>query len=97
MDIKELTSEKLDRASKMLKAIAHPIRLQIVAMLDGGDKLTVTEIHKALKIEQSVASHHLNILREKGALDSQRTGRNTFYFLKHEKLNTVIECIRECA
>ncbi len=50
-----------------------------------------------LEIEQSVASHHLNILREKGALDSQRTGRNTFYFLKHEKLNTDIECIGQCA
>ena len=40
--------QKLDLASAMLKAIAHPVRISIVALLEDDKKLSVTEIHKQL-------------------------------------------------
>ena len=55
----ELT--KLIQASEMLKAIAHPIRLAIVQLLENDKRMSVTAIHETLNIEQAVASHHLNI------------------------------------
>jgi DNA-binding transcriptional ArsR family regulator len=96
MDFKELTPENLDRASSMLKAIAHPIRISIVGCLENGEKKTVTEIHNLLGIEQSTASHHLVILRDRGVLDSKREGKNTWYFLKHPNLKTILNCISTC-
>jgi DNA-binding transcriptional ArsR family regulator len=96
MDFKEIDPEKLERAANMLKAIAHPIRISIVGCLEDGKKRTVSEIHNQLGIEQAAASHHLGILKDKGVLASKREGKNTFYFLKHENLKTVLNCINGC-
>jgi len=88
--------KKLETASEMLKAIAHPIRIAIVGMLDANKKLSVTEIHEALSIEQAVASHHLSILKNKGVLLSERVGKNCFYSLKHQRLSQIVACIDKC-
>lgn len=96
MEFKDLSPESLDRAAGMLKAIAHPVRISIVGCLEDGQKRTVTQIHMQLGIEQSTASHHLGILRDKGVLASKREGKNTFYYLKYENLRTVLNCIGNC-
>lgn len=97
MVINELTAEQLEKAASMLKAIAHPMRIAILNQLENGKRLSVTQIHESLKIEQSTASHHLGILRDKDVLISKREGKNTFYSIKHETLNTLIDCISSCA
>jgi DNA-binding transcriptional ArsR family regulator len=96
MEFRELNPESLERAASMLKAIAHPVRIKIVGCLEDGGKRTVTEIHKQLGIEQSTASHHLGILKDKGVLTSKREGKNTWYFLKHENLKTILNCVSSC-
>ena len=94
--IKDLDANQLERAVGMLKAIAHPMRIAILSHLEDGKKLTVTQIHKLLNIEQSTTSHHLGILKDKGVLGSQREGKNTYYFLKHESLRHIVECVSRC-
>lgn len=96
MKIKDLNSEQLEAAASMLRAIAHPMRLDIINHLDKGKRLTVTEIHNLLSIEQSTTSHHLGILKDKGVLASQRKGKNTFYYLKHDNLTRIIDCVSRC-
>jgi ArsR family transcriptional regulator, virulence genes transcriptional regulator len=96
MEFKDLTPESLERAANMLKAIAHPIRISIVGYLEDGERRTVTEIHKHLALEQSTTSHHLGILKDRGVLSSKREGKNTWYFLKHENLKTVLSCVSSC-
>ncbi len=88
--------EKLEKASEMLKAIAHPMRIAIVDMLADEQSLTVTEIHETLKIEQAVASHHLSIMKNKGVLISERNGKNCHYKLKHPRLSQIVSCIDKC-
>lgn len=97
MKYTEFDIEKLPVAAEMLKAIAHPMRIAIVSYLDGGVKLTVTEIHERLGIEQSTTSHHLGILKNKGVLSSKRVGKNTYYFLKHQELRGLLDCIEKCS
>ncbi|PWD99722.1 ArsR/SmtB family transcription factor [Marinilabilia rubra] len=97
MKIKDLDANQLDRAASMLKAIAHPMRIAILSHLEDGRKLTVTQIHNLLNIEQSTTSHHLGILKDKGVLASQREGKNTFYFLKHDSLRNIVDCVSRCS
>lgn len=97
MKYSELDIEKLPMAAEMLKAIAHPMRIAIVGYLEGGVKLTVTEIHERLGIEQSTTSHHLGILKNKGVLSSKRDGKNTYYYLKHSELSGLLDCIEKCS
>lgn len=96
MNIKELTSEQLSDAAGILKAIAHPVRISILNLLDENKKLTVTQLHTKLGIEQSTTSHHLGILKDKGVLQSERLGKNTYYYLKHNSLAHVIDCVSKC-
>lgn len=91
-----LTPDQLERAAIMLKAIAHPMRIAILNFLEDGKKLTVTEIHELLSIEQSTTSHHLGILKDKGVLDSKREGKNTYYFLKHPNFSNIVDCVSKC-
>ncbi len=91
-----ISSDRLERASTMLKAMAHPMRVAILNLLCNGNKLTVSEIHKTLKIEQSTTSHHLGILKDKGVLKSERKGKNSYYFLKNKNLEHVVECLNKC-
>ncbi|MFC2111863.1 ArsR/SmtB family transcription factor [Bacteroidota bacterium] len=97
MKFDKLSPEELETAANMLKAIAHPMRIAILNYLDGGKKLTVTEIHELLQIEQSTTSHHLGILKDKGVLSSKRDGKNTYYFLRHDNLSKIVDCISQCA
>jgi DNA-binding transcriptional ArsR family regulator len=97
MKIEKLTAEQLEKAANMLKAIAHPMRIAILNYLEDGKNLTVTEIHELLNIEQSTTSHHLGILKDKGVLASRREGKNTYYFLKHENLSNIVDCVSQCA
>jgi DNA-binding transcriptional ArsR family regulator len=96
MNFQELDIEKLESVANMLKAIAHPMRIAILSLLENGGKMTVSEIHQKLGIEQSSTSHHLGILKDKGVLYSKRDGKNTYYSLKHENFAKIIECVGNC-
>jgi DNA-binding transcriptional ArsR family regulator len=95
MEIKNLNPENLEKAAGMLKAVAHPVRISIIGCLEPDKRKSVTEIHNQMGIEQSTASHHLGILKDKGLLGSKREGKNTFYYLKHEKLINLLNCISD--
>jgi len=96
MEFSELKPEEVEKAANMIKAISHPMRLAILGYLGKGNRLNVTEIHNLLKIEQSTASHHLGILKDKGILASTRKGKSTLYYLKRQNLSKLVRCISEC-
>ncbi|MGE5424853.1 MAG: ArsR/SmtB family transcription factor [Syntrophothermus sp.] len=93
----KLDVEKLEMAASKLRAIAHPMRIAIIDLLTYNKKMTVTEIYERLEIEQASASHHLNILKNKGLLESKRSGKMIFYSLKYEQLTEVVDCINRCS
>ncbi len=92
----ELNKVKLEMAADMLKAIAHPTRIAIINLLENNKRLTVTEIFESLAIEQAVTSHHLRILKDRGVLVSEKDGKNRYYFLKHDRLSQIVDCIDKC-
>jgi DNA-binding transcriptional ArsR family regulator len=91
-----LDIQKLEMAASKLRAMAHPMRIAIIDLLTENKKLTVTEIYERLNIEQASASHHLNILKSKGLLESKRDGKMILYSLKTSVLANVIDCINQC-
>lgn len=92
----DINASKLELAASKLRAISHPMRIAIIDLLAQGEKLSVTEIYKALDIEQATASHHLNILKNKNVLISKREGKKIFYALKNMTLTEIIECVNRC-
>jgi len=91
-----LNIEFLEDASEILRAVAHPLRIAIMQLLEGaGKKLSVTEIHESLEIEQAIASHHLRILKDRKILSSQRDGKNTFYFLRSQEAINIVKTLEK--
>ncbi len=92
----QLDITKLEMAASKLRAMAHPMRIAIIDLLNANEKMSVTQIYKKLKIEQASASHHLNILKNKGVLISRREGKKIYYSLKSRTLTEIIDCINRC-
>ena len=90
-------AHKLEHCASMLKAIAHPVRIAIIELLEEHETLSVSEIHEKLDVEQAVASHHLGILKNKGVLVSYRDGKNMRYELKHRQITKIIEIMERCS
>ncbi len=88
--------EQLELAAARLKAIAHPMRIALIGLLQETEKLNVTEIYSKLRIEQATASHHLNILKNNGILNCKRDGKMIYYSLKTNTLTKMLECINKC-
>jgi len=92
----KLDIHRLEEAASKLRALAHPMRVAIIELLDKNKELNVTHIYETLDIEQATASHHLNILKNKGVLSSRREGKNTFYSIRPDSILQIIECVTRC-
>ena len=87
----------LRKAVLTLRSINHKLRKQIVKLLEESGKLTVTEIYVKLRLEQSVASQHLAILRRAGVVRTDREGKFIFYSLDKKRISEISELIEDLA
>lgn len=83
----------INRASRCLKAMSHPLRLKILCVL--GDKaVSVQDIVDQVGTTQSNISQHLAILRDKGILDYKKDANRVFYFIDDKRVISLIEMMR---
>jgi ArsR family transcriptional regulator len=78
--------EKLDLSCEIVRALAHPLRLKILEFIDQNHKIQVNRIYNTLKIEQSITSQHLRILRLAGLVHAERDGKYIHYSLNYRRL-----------
>jgi DNA-binding transcriptional ArsR family regulator len=84
----------IKKAALILRAINHKLRQQILKLIDEQGKITVTELYVKLRLEQSVASQHLAILRKSGFVKTTRDGKFIYYSVnvsRMEELNQFID------
>lgn len=74
-----------DQARQLLKALADPIRLQVVETLAGGERC-VCDLTADLDLAQSKLSFHLKVLKEAGLIAARQQGRWIYYRLQPEGL-----------
>jgi DNA-binding transcriptional ArsR family regulator len=89
----DLNYADLRQAVLTLRAIDHEIRQKIIKVLQQKGTMTVTEIFVTLRIEQSVASQHLAVLRKAGVVFSERHGKFIHYSLNEEKLSEIARLV----
>jgi ArsR family transcriptional regulator len=77
-----------------LKALAHPIRLEIIEHLKTRES-SVGEMVKGLAVEQSGLSKHLAILRQAGILSSRQEGVTVYYSIRDSGIFSVLRPIAE--
>lgn len=77
------------KAVLILRALNHKLRQQMIRLLDEKQKMTVTELYVQLRLEQSVASQHLAILRRAGIVVTEREGKFIYYSVNHKRLSEI--------
>lgn len=88
--------KKIVRIANMIKAMSHPVRLQILEeLLEVNDGYNVSTVQKIIKIPQSAISQHLALLRNNGILESKRKGVEIFYYIKDDKMKNFIVSVLE--
>lgn len=86
--------EKLRVSSELMRAMAHPLRLRILAFIDQHGTINVNKIYNTLKIEQSITSQHLRILRDAGVLLAERDGKYIHYTIDYAIVSKVERAVR---
>lgn len=77
---------QLKKAALIFRAINHKLRQQIIKFINQHGKITVTQIYVKLRLEQSVASQHLAILRKAGFVSTERDGKFIYYSVNHDRI-----------
>jgi len=86
--------EDVERASRSLKAISHPLRLKILCVL-GDKEFSVQDIVSCVGTSQSNISQHLAILRDKGVLSSRKDANRVFYRVGDTRTLKLISMMQE--
>jgi ArsR family transcriptional regulator len=86
--------EDIDRASRSLKAMSHPLRLKILCTL-GDQEVSVQDIVEHVGTSQSNISQHLAILRDKNILASRKDANRVYYRVGDTRTLRLIGMMRE--
>ena len=78
--------------AEVLKAVAHPVRLQIVELLHAGE-MCVGDIVEALGGKQAITSQQLNMMKAKGVLSCRRDGARVYYRIENKNVIKLLRCI----
>lgn len=85
---------EIERASRSLKAMSHPLRLKILCIL-GDEEVSVQDIVEHVGTSQSNISQHLAILRDKGILAARKDANRVFYRVSDSRTLQLIRLMRE--
>lgn len=85
--------EIFNEKSKILKALAHPIRLCIVQGLIEDEGTNVTTMQNCLKSPQSTVSQHLSKLKAAGIIEGRRSGTEINYYVVNEDAKKILSSI----
>ena len=85
----------LKKAALVLRALNHKLRQQLLKLIEDEKKITVTEIYVRLRLEQSVASQHLAILRKAGIVNTERDGIFIFYTVNYKRIDEISQFVKD--
>lgn len=81
--------KNVKKAQMVLRALNHKLRQKILTIIDEKPSITVTEIYVKLRIEQSVASQHLAILRNANIVTTTRERKFIKYKVNNDRIKDI--------
>ena len=87
----KIKDDTLQVSAEVLRALAHPLRMRILEFIDRHKTINVNKIYNTLKLEQSITSQHLRILRSAGIVFTERDGKFIHYSIDYSKVTSVLK------
>ena len=94
-NVLQIDYHNIKKASLILRSLNHKLRQQILRIIYEEKKITVTEIYVKLRLEQSVASQHLAILRKAGIVTTQREGKFIYYTINDKRVEAIERFVKD--
>ena len=88
-----LDYNELKKAALVLRAINHKLRQKMIDLIEENKRMTVTDIYVKLRLEQSVASQHLAILRKSGVVQTERNGKFIYYSVNSQRIGQIADIV----
>lgn len=85
---------KIKKAALVLRAINHKLRQQIIKTIYEHKRISVTDLYVKLRLEQSVASQHLAILRKADIVSTIREGKFIFYTVNQDRIEDIMTIVK---
>jgi ArsR family transcriptional regulator len=79
--------EEAEIRAKIIKSMAHPVRLMVIEFLKEGER-PFSEVAELFKLDKSTVSKHLLVLKEAGIITSRKSGTDMIYRL-------VVPCVTD--
>ena len=95
MHFDDAVNEQISKASLLLRAIAHPLRINMLNYIEAHQPVKVHNIHSDLDLDQSITSQHLKIMRDSGIVETERKGKFIYYVIGQELLTDAIHAINK--
>lgn len=89
-----MRTAQIEKSANCIKALAHPFRLSVLALLAEGEK-NVQELTKALGTTQSNVSQHLSQMRSRDLVSTRRDGNMIYYAITNPKIIQLMTLMRE--
>lgn len=93
--ILDINYHTIKKAALVLRALNHKLRQQVIKTVYDNKRLTVTELYVKLRLEQSVASQHLAILRKAGIVSTERDGKFIFYTINTPRIAAINQFVKD--
>ena len=93
-NLPDIDYHSVKKAALVLRALNHKLRQQVIKTIHENKRLTVTELYVKLRLEQSVASQHLAILRKAGIVCMERDGKFIFYTINPARIEAINEFVK---
>ena len=90
MTTSAINYQNLSKSLNILRALAHPIRMSILSLIDENKVINVNKIYRSLHLEQSITSQHLRILRTANLVNTKRDGKFIFYTINYGTIKRVV-------
>jgi ArsR family transcriptional regulator, arsenate/arsenite/antimonite-responsive transcriptional repressor len=84
--VPRVVDEPRNLTLEVYRALADPIRLELLALIAAGGPICVCHLHERLPYSQSRISKHLGTLRRAGLVATRREGTWVYYSLEEEAL-----------
>lgn len=94
-ELPNIDYHNIKKAALVLRALNHKLRQQVIKTIYENKRLTVTQLYVKLRLEQSVASQHLAILRKAGIVSTERDGKFIFYTINFSRITAINEFVKD--
>jgi DNA-binding transcriptional ArsR family regulator len=79
--------------SRVFAALGDEHRQRILLTFGPGEKLNVGQIVEVSTLSRSAVSHHLRVLREAGVLESEKVGKEVWFWLNADPLLASLDAV----